>query len=125
MSRNPRLTQQRGGQIVVAETPSADIKSKALWNIPYTESGWHIIMSNTDIVGDIYIQETNDESLAEANWVNVVFADGTTKIPVSSGVAINAFRHVVSFAKHLRVFFDWTSGSTGQLDAYVTKATEK
>jgi hypothetical protein len=124
MSIFPRSVSKLGGHLVVAQTPSADIRSKTLWNNPGTKSGWHIILNNTDIVGNIYIQESSDENLLEDNWVNVVFSDGTNKIPVSSGINVVAFRHVVSFANRLRLFFDWTSGSIGQLDVYLTKTTE-
>jgi hypothetical protein len=83
----------------------------------------HILVDNTDAVGVLYGRESNDPDLTLANWVNVVFTDGTESIAVASGVDIVATRHIISGCRYIELFYDYTSGN-GKLDLFVTKVTQ-
>lgn len=79
-----------------------------------------IVSANTDAVGVIYVQVSNDNT----NWHNYVFRDGTESITVASGTTYTEFREINSAARYLRVFYDSTSATDGGT-LTVTAATKR
>ncbi len=100
---------QRGGIIISADDMTGDVYGYV--NMSYRSvAGIQVeVSANTDAVGVIYVQVSNDNS----GWNNYVFRDGTSSITVASGTTYSEFREINTSARYLRVFFDHTSSSTG------------
>ncbi len=91
--------------IVDGDTMTADITSSTRID-DFSKISFQIVVVNTDAVGVIYLQESDDGT----NYETVTFDDGTSSITVSSGVAVTEIRHIETYAKYARFFFDRTSG---------------
>lgn len=109
MAGREPFTKAKGGVIINADDMKDDHYGyQDLAHRPL--SGLQIIVSaNTDAVGTIYVQVSNDNS----NWHNYIFRDGTESITVASGTTYSEFREINTGARYLRVFWDHTSSSTG------------
>ena len=76
--------------------------------------GVDIFLSNNDAAGAIRLQVCNDLTPSSPNWVDIAYSDGSTSISVGSGTDINKFSNLWPItAKYFRVFYDATSGTTG------------
>jgi len=98
-------------KVLNAVTPSKDRTSTVMDIRHAAEASVQISITNTNTVGVLYVQGSNDNS----TWTNVGFVDSTgsvvTSVAVSSGTDINDIFNLsgAGFA-FARIFFDWTSG---------------
>lgn len=108
--------------------PSADRYSDVVRLEHAAEASIQLQISNTDTVGVLYVQGSNDNT----NWTNVAFTDQTgstvASVTVSSGTDVDAMWNLsgAGFA-YARVFFDYTSGGSSDTMNAVsfTKATTR
>lgn len=105
------------GAIVSAETTvTADLYSTVcLRKKNMNMASFHVIIDAGNLAGNYYIQESNDGT----NWANVEFDDGSTAQAIS-GTDINDIHHVVTAAKFIGFFLDYTSGTGTQVDVNVS-----
>jgi len=96
-----------------ATIPAADLYSN--WVKTSSQEGFvsfHYNLSNTDYVGTLRVQASNDPDLTNLNAVNIELSDGTTGVAVSSGVDISGFIQATkNKALFYRLFLDYTSGT--------------
>jgi hypothetical protein len=79
--------------------------------------GVQIHVANTDSVGSFYVQSTIDGT----NWVNEVFLDGSSELPVASGVDVDVIIHLQLGSLQLRVRWEGTSTSDTALITAINK----
>lgn len=79
-----------------------------------TEASFHVVISNTNAVGVVKFREKNK---LEATGMEIEFNNGSTSYTVSSGTDVNQVFHIISFARYIEFFYDFTSGD-GICDVY-------
>lgn len=108
-----------GGSVMSESTMTADTTSTVV-DIQGFNAAVQLITNTGTHAGSVIIQLSNDGS----NWVDYAFLDSAgdiqTSLTVANGVANNDIVEVVSGAKFLRVFYDYTSGD-GTIDVTVIR----
>ena len=73
---------------------------------------FHYNISNTDLVGTLRVQASNDPDLTNLSAVNVELSDGTTGVAITTGDDASGFIQVTrNKALYYRMFIDYTSGT--------------
>ena len=96
-----------------ATIPAADLYSN--WVKTSGTQGYvsfHYNISNTDLVGTLRVQASNDPDLTNLSAVNVELSDGTTGVAITTGDDASGFIQVTrNKALYYRMFIDYTSGT--------------
>ena len=91
--------------IVSADDMDSDITASTRID-DFTKVSFHIVATNADAEGVIYLKESVDGT----NYETITFDDGTSSITVTAAAAVTELKHIETFAKYVQFFYDRTSG---------------